>query len=627
MNVPRDQKHLPNSPCPICGGHALLQKGKGIRCAGFTNGEYAYCTREQHAGNLPLDDKCSPPAYRHWLGAGDCRCGTNHGNAPKEPPRPAEKPRVTSKKAWEIRYPDGQLFGTHTRLDYDNGGKSYVWPKGTASGQAPLYRSEHIAKLPVSKPVILAEGEKATDALVERRFVAAGIVSGASTLPTDEALAVLKGRTVFLWPDMDTSTTNPPYEGQRLMNRIALKLNDLHCDVRLLLWEDAPPKGDAVDYFQQHDEKIFRAWLSTAPRYPRDGISLNGVHPEPSPEPEERQRPKPVIVAADVLQRMEIAPLVWAVNGILPAGFAFLAGKPKAKKSWLVLTLAAAMATGGKALGSIEVEAGDVLYIALEDSARRLKERLTIVMGGEAFPKRLHYSTKWARSDKGGVEDIEEWLIAHPEARMVAIDTLAKIRPQGGRGNRYDEDYGAVEHLQELAGRYNVLILMVHHLRKGESEDPFESISGTYGLTGAADTMWVLQATSQIPNVDAALHIKGRDVEDQELGLKLWEERMTWQIAGDLTEVSRTANQQAIVSAIRDVNGPLSLKQLAEMTGMHYETLSTTVRRMVKAGALARVGIGKYVVSGGDFRCSKCKKAIEPRYDGAGRPMCAECEG
>ena len=58
-----------------------------------------------------------------------------------------------------------------------------------------------------------------------------------------------------------------------------------------------------------------------------------------------------------------------AVDGLIPEGLAFMCGAPKLGKCWLGLGLAIAVAAGGLALGKIEVEQGEVLYLALEDNA------------------------------------------------------------------------------------------------------------------------------------------------------------------------------------------------------------------------------------------------------------------
>ena len=79
-------RHTVGRPCPICGGHSALPKGRGIRCAGFTVAELAYCTREEFAGKALLDISTQPPAYRHRL-HGACYCGNEHVGPAYRAPR------------------------------------------------------------------------------------------------------------------------------------------------------------------------------------------------------------------------------------------------------------------------------------------------------------------------------------------------------------------------------------------------------------------------------------------------------------------------------------------------------------------------------------------------------------
>lgn len=76
------QRYTRGRPCPICGGSDSLRRGKGIRCSGYisADGEYAYCTREEYAGALPINPRTSPPAAAHRL-YGPCKCGDTHNPA------------------------------------------------------------------------------------------------------------------------------------------------------------------------------------------------------------------------------------------------------------------------------------------------------------------------------------------------------------------------------------------------------------------------------------------------------------------------------------------------------------------------------------------------------------------
>ncbi len=250
----------------------------------------------------------------------------------------------------------------------------------------------------------------------------------------------------------------------------------------------------------------------------------------PPPRP-----PVEIISAVDLLAR-HFEPARWAVPELLPSGVTILAGRPKLGKSWLALGLALAIAAGGRALGQIPVEPGEVLYLALEDGPRRLQERLQALLDSRPPPARLHFATRWPRLDAGGLEALDTWLAGHPDARLIVVDTLKRVRPREPATARlYDADYDAVAGLQELAQRHRVCILLIHHTRKAEADDPLDLISGTTGLTAGADGALVLRRTRGAS--DAELVGCHRDLPaDLSLALR-WDHAITnWILVGDAEE-------------------------------------------------------------------------------------------
>src|SRR5712692_7269943 len=117
---------------------------------------------------------------------------------------------------------------------------------------------------------------------------------------------------------------------------------------------------------------------------------------------------RPKILNAVDLMALELPEPRWAVTGLLPEGLNIFAGRPKTGKSWLMLGTAIAVASGGRALGQVKVAQGDVLYLALEDSPRRLQERIGMLLGGAPPPALLDLSREWPRGD-AGVAEIEAW--------------------------------------------------------------------------------------------------------------------------------------------------------------------------------------------------------------------------
>lgn len=268
------------SPCPVCGGHKDLPSGRGIRCAGFRRGNYAFCTREEHAGQAPHMRGTQPPSWRHWIGPGDCRCGAIHpGNERSEAsPNGAAPPgrRELRRRQWEIRHSNRELFAMHHRIDYTDGGRRIWWePTGTSAAAAPLYRSETLADIDQTTLVVVSEGEPDTDALTGAGIDAVGTVCGAGGTPPRDALAVLRGHPVALWPDNDDA-------GRAHMDRVARQLRALGMeDLRLIDWPDAPPKGGARDALEALGAEGVRELVEAAAPYP-EGSPASGGAPLPS---------------------------------------------------------------------------------------------------------------------------------------------------------------------------------------------------------------------------------------------------------------------------------------------------------------------------------------------------------
>jgi RecA-family ATPase len=300
---------------------------------------------------------------------------------------------------------------------------------------------------------------------------------------------------------------------------------------------------------------------------------------------------------AGALKTMIFAAIKYVVPGIIVEGLTLLAGKPKVGKSWLLLHAAIAVARGGFTLGDVHCVEGDVLYCALEDNERRLQSRITKLMGfSQPWPERLFYYCELPRLTEGGLDAIRAWIVSKPNPRLVIIDTLAMVRATRKREEtNYESDYMAVLELRALANEFGIAIVLVHHLRKADSDDAYDTVSGTLGLTGAPDSILVLKRDSSGSMV---LHGRGRDLVEIEKAMAFDADACLWRIAGDATAVRRSRERNVALDAIVEAKEPIGPNDVAAATGMRAANVRYLLGKLVEEGLIEKVSYGKYRMRG-----------------------------
>ena len=242
-------------------------------------------------------------------------------------------------------------------------------------------------------------------------------------------------------------------------------------------------------------------------------------------------------MTAEQLQSAPYSPVPFLVDELLPEGLHILAGAPKIGKSWLTLWLCLCVSQG-QPLWNFAVTQGEVLYLSLEDSYRRIQSRLFDLT--EDAPPTLHFAIMADTLKHGLEQQIEQFLTEHPTTKLVVIDTLQRVRSAGSDSNLYANDYQDIGILKQLADKRHIAILLTHHLRKLHDDDPMNMISGSTGLSGAADLTFVLQKSSRLANI-ASLHCTGRDIADRTLKLEFGEDDHIWKLLEDSKTCSTTS--------------------------------------------------------------------------------------
>ena len=229
-------------------------------------------------------------------------------------------------------------------------------------------------------------------------------------------------------------------------------------------------------------------------------------------------------IDADTLMSTSLPPLRFVIDRLLPQGVNVLAGSSKIGKSWLALWLCLQVAKGENVWG-LATHGGTVLYLCLEDNFTRIQNRLFQITNDA--PEMLHFATIAAGLYSGLQEQLANFLAQHPGTSLVVIDTFQRIRDGNDTGAPYASDYRDVTALKAIADKHSISLLLVHHTRKQQADDPMDKISGTTGISGAADNNFVLEPHKRGCS-EATLACMGRDIEHMELSLKFDKANFVW---------------------------------------------------------------------------------------------------
>jgi AAA domain-containing protein/Toprim domain-containing protein len=455
------------------------------------------------------------------------------------------------------------------------------WEKGAPKGPRIPYRLPELLAADRTDPVYIVEGEKDADRLASLGFVVTTTSGGSNGKWTPELNEHFAGRVIYIIPDNDEP-------GDKYAQRAAQHLHGVAAEVKIVelpgLGPRTPDHGpDVSDWLDagnqpenlSHIAEKAPAWEQQTPK---DGWRAH-------------------VFTAASLKEKKFDPISYVVPMLIPEGVTILAGRPKVGKSWAALDIALALASGGYVLGEIKLEEGDVLCAALEDNERRLRARIErlLTQSQQKWPPRLTLATRWRRLDAGGVADAKEWAASVKKPRLIIFDTLAGVR--GDRNNKdttYEGDYKALLELQKWAGEAGIGILILHHTRKMEAEDPVDSVSGTLGLAGCVDTIAILGRTGK----GTTLYIRGRDVEEQEKALAFNKTTCRWTILGEAEEVLRSDIRQKIVTVLGDVTNcheAISPKDLADLCDTNEPHVRKTLGRMLRDGEILKVSRGRYI--------------------------------
>jgi len=494
----------------------------------------------------------------------------------------------------------GTPVAIHRRIEGDDG-KRFTWslPDGTSGlagfpvADLPLYGIHRAER----RSVILTEGEKSAQALMDVGMTAVGSVTGAASAPSPKALAALAGKAVYLWPDADDP-------GRTHMSKIAAHLAPIAASVQ---WIEPPadsPKGwDAVDALAEGGRELVESlvrgaspWAEPMLDVPIEeqrylaGLMVDGLREMHSSGPDggsERKELRCVTARQLAAQSPEdvawIAP-PWIASGAITE----LDGRPKAAgKTTFLLHLVRAVLDGGQFLGQHTMrtpvvllsEQGPMSLRATLERARLLeRDDLYIVLWRDVR------GTSWPSVVDGAVA-----LCAKVGASLLIVDTLPQFAAMvGDSENDAGAALEAMEPLQAAAA-HGLGIVVSRHDRKAGG-DVGESGRGSSAFAGAVDIVLALRrGDGESRATIRHLHALSRFEETpDELVIELTD--AGYAALGSAINFAVEEAKRAVLAAL--AGEPLTTAQIVEATALKRTTIYAALAELVEAGTLGREGKG-----------------------------------
>jgi RecA-family ATPase len=297
-------------------------------------------------------------------------------------------------------------------------------------------------------------------------------------------------------------------------------------------------------------------------------------------------------IDGEALASLDLADPQYLTRPWIVEGVTLVVGRPKIGKTTLLRQLCHAANAGGSFLSS-PVAAGDVTFLSLEEGERLMRAKLRAMGVAPAEFRGIRFEFDWPQAALGA-EKLRERFAATPAhgQRLVVVDSLQRFRAMPDRTlPAYAQDYEAVKVLAELAKDVpGLAVLVLHHTTKAQPDDPVAAISGTYGLTAAADNYLILLRQGEA----FRLHCGGRCWEGDSTDYELEQVKPArWALVGEWhgADARVTPKQRQVLTQLQ--SGAKTRAEIAQALGVDDPTkVSHLLRGLQDKGLVEPIANG-----------------------------------
>ena len=291
-------------------------------------------------------------------------------------------------------------------------------------------------------------------------------------------------------------------------------------------------------------------------------------------------------------------PLEWLIPDIIPLeGVTMLVGSPKSGKSLFVLNIIISYLVSDIILNFYPTpdKKINILYLDLEASKRRIKERAMKIIGDSPCPTNLVIANDWPRFGEGSLEKLR-YRLGLEHFDLVIIDILGKVQSMRKVSNvhSYSLDQQEIDKFSQICKDFRTSIILVHHTRKAKSEDWVDMVSGSHGISGTVDTLLYLYRVKG--QTGATLHVVGRDIEEETYRLDFDKSSKRWEMIGRVEDIISNVSKESlrILNLLNAHEGMLTPTVIANQLGKSVGSVKMHLLNLLKDDLILREKYGHY---------------------------------
>ena len=279
---------------------------------------------------------------------------------------------------------------------------------------------------------------------------------------------------------------------------------------------------------------------------------------------------------------MDIPDTEFVIQDIVADGAAvLLSGREKSGKGYLLIDIAASIATGQPCFGKAVLKEGPVLYCSLEESPRTLRQRFRRRLSGQLdapvdiLPLDGFTEERFQLENFAHLRAFTDLLTAKNYV-LVIIDTLREAH--SGRENDSDEMAPLVRRIRDIAHGLGVTIMVSHHMNKA-----YGSSRGSIAILASFDDELAFTRSEDRTEtvICGELRAEGRNLPKYVTSVVFDAETGRWQASDELETVADPNLRTRILDTLERSQTWLSANELDVLIiGVSLKTIQNKLSEM-----------------------------------------------